>query len=537
VIEQQDLAGRDQAPERGACLGGSQPGALHQAVDVGRLAGAQALEDDLLGRALRQHLQLLEHRRLPASMTPRVRLDDAAAADGHARRGQPQHEQVAPRERHVVLQPDLDPGLFARLELVAIQQRQLAQRLGGARVEAHLGVVADRPRVPDQAQMGVDGAGRLETARARQHLSPPQVLDGQAAQVDRRPGTGRDGFQLLAVALQPAHAGPQPTRLDLQLLAQVQLAIDQRAGDDGAEAGDGEDAVDRQARPAGVGARALPGQQVLDDLDELVEPHPGRGRAGDDGHAAQGGGAQELLDVGLDQVEPLVVDQVALGQGHQAVGDAEQVEDGHVLARLGHDALVGGDHQQGDVDAADAGEHVVDEALVAGHVDDGDLDPVRQPQPGEAEVDGHAALLLLLEPVGVDAGEGADEGRLAVVDVAGRADDPHRWRTTAAASRASCSGRIARRSSSSRSSSMRPMTGGSARRSAAASPSGDSARSATAQLGWVCPGSEPPPMADRLSTAVPPTCSASARARRSSEPASAESMRHTGTSRSASPRR
>ena len=51
---------------------------------------------------------------------------------------------------------------------------------------------------------------------------------------------------------------------------------------------------------------------------------------------------------------------------------------GEVLARLRHDAFVGGDEQQGDVDAARAGDHVADEALVAGHVDDRQLVPVGQ---------------------------------------------------------------------------------------------------------------------------------------------------------------
>ena len=50
----------------------------------------------------------------------------------------------------------------------------------------------------------------------------------------------------------------------------------------------------------------------------------------------------------------------------------EQLDDGEVLARLRHDAVVGRDDQQHEVDAADAGEHVADEALVAGHVDDAD---------------------------------------------------------------------------------------------------------------------------------------------------------------------
>ena len=41
---------------------------------------------------------------------------------------------------------------------------------------------------------------------------------------------------------------------------------------------------------------------------------------------------------------------------------------------------------------------------------------------GEAQVDRHAPLFLLLEPVGVAAGQALDQRRLAVVDVAGRAE-------------------------------------------------------------------------------------------------------------------
>ena len=66
------------------------------------------------------------------------------------------------------------------------------------------------------------------------------------------------------------------------------------------------------------------------------------------------------------------VDAVGLGQRDRAACDAEQVEDAEVLARLRHHAVVGGDHQQREVDAGRAGEHVLDEALVAGHVDEAD---------------------------------------------------------------------------------------------------------------------------------------------------------------------
>ena len=110
-----------------------------------------------------------------------------------------------------------------------------------------------------------------------------------------------------------------------------------------------------------------------------------------------------------------------------------------MLARLGHHAFVGGDHEHGGVDAADAGQHVLDKVDMAGHVDDADAFTVREfasggvwacrhgkIDPGKAQIDGHAARFFFLEPVGVDAAEGPDQRGLAVVDVAGGADDAQR---------------------------------------------------------------------------------------------------------------
>ena len=99
------------------------------------------------------------------------------------------------------------------------------------------------------------------------------------------------------------------------------------------------------------------------------------------------------------------------------------LEDREVLARLRHDAFVGGDDEQRDVDARRAGDHRADERLVAGHVDDADGADAVEHERREAEVDRDAAALLLGQPIGVDAGERAYERRLAVIDVAGGAED------------------------------------------------------------------------------------------------------------------
>ena len=97
-----------------------------------------------------------------------------------------------------------------------------------------------------------------------------------------------------------------------------------------------------------------------------------------------------------------------------------------MLLGLGHDPFVGGDDQQRDINPADAGEHVLDEALVSRHVHDAGGASAGQRQPGEAEVNSHAARLLLGEAVGVHAGERGDERGLAVVHVAGGTDATHR---------------------------------------------------------------------------------------------------------------
>ena len=63
-------------------------------------------------------------------------------------------------------------------------------------------------------------------------------------------------------------------------------------------------------------------------------------------------------------------DEIDLGQRDDPAPDAEQIDDREVLARLRHHAVVGRDDQQHEVDAGRAGQHVVHELLVPGHVDE-----------------------------------------------------------------------------------------------------------------------------------------------------------------------
>src|SRR5262249_26729076 len=168
------------------------------------------------------------------------------------------------------------------------------------------------------------------------------------------------------------------------------------------------------------------------------------------------------------------------------------MEDVQVLLGLRHDAVVRSDREQHEIHAVRAGEHVPDEALVPGHVDDaGPL--AGGVEVGEPEVDRYPALLLLLQAIRVLPGERAHQRRLPVVDVAGGADDDrhHEARSTAR----SAGSKIPRRSRRKRPSWMRPRTGGRTARKRAAMRSADTAGCsiASARLSSTVAGAAPLP--------------------------------------------
>ncbi|MNC84609.1 hypothetical protein D3C83_01670 [compost metagenome] len=156
------------------------------------------------------------------------------------------------------------------------------------------------------------------------------------------------------------------------------------------------------------------GQPLL----ELVDSGAGHGGNGDHRNPGKPGRRQQGRDFRAHGFDALGGDAVGLGDHGDAAGDAEELEYVQVLDRLRHHAVVGRDHQQGEVDAAHAGQHVADEALVSRHVHEADHRAAFERPVGEAEIDGDAARLLLRQAVGVDAGQRLHQSRLAVVDVA-----------------------------------------------------------------------------------------------------------------------
>ena len=113
-----------------------------------------------------------------------------------------------------------------------------------------------------------------------------------------------------------------------------------------------------------IGRRATPDGGTLHDLldkslefsGELVQPVARHRGHGDDGRAFERGSLDEFLSLVVREFDLLGRHEVGLGERNDARADAQQVDDVQMLARLGHDALVGGDDQEHDVHPADAGD-------------------------------------------------------------------------------------------------------------------------------------------------------------------------------------
>src|SRR5204862_2275484 len=74
-------------------------------------------------------------------------------------------------------------------------------------------------------------------------------------------------------------------------------------------------------------------------------------------------------------------------------------------------------------DSAGADEHAAHKVFVTRNIDDSDRANAFERERREAKVDRDAAALLFGKPIGVDARQGFDESRLAMIDVLGRTDD------------------------------------------------------------------------------------------------------------------
>ena len=167
--------------------------------------------------------------------------------------------------------------------------------------------------------------------------------------------------------------------------------------------------------PVRVGHRldvGVGGQE--DGLEQFVEAIAGLGADGHERHltAVLLDDDAALGELGLDTVG-LAVGQVHLVEGHDD-GHARRLGVVDGLDRLGHDAVVGGHHQHGDVGDLGSARTHGREGLVTGRVEEDDAAAVDDGLAG-ADVLGDAATLAVGDGGLAD---GVEQAGLAVVDVA-----------------------------------------------------------------------------------------------------------------------
>ena len=360
-----------------------------------------------------------------ASRTPPGRVEHLAAAERRLGRGPADDEAVAANRHQGLVEPDLGHGFLAGHEPGGVERPQLADPLRGVHVKPHRAAAVERfGRRGEQPAAHEQGSRGAVDAGGGQLVAAGDLLEIDADELERRALAGLRLLAAVAVDLDAAYAGTARGWQDVQFVADGHGAPGEGAGDQHAESPQVKGPVDRQ--PDGQTAIAIdrcrrPGK-LHQGRAEPFQAFAGLGRHRQDRRAGEGGSGQGLLELQLGELHEVGRHEVRFRQHRQAGGDPEQRADREVLQGLRHDPLVGGHDQHHHLNAAEPSEGVVDEPFVAGHVDEADLPAVLDHR-GEAEVDRDAALLLLFPAVAVDPGQGLDQPRLAVIDVAGGADD------------------------------------------------------------------------------------------------------------------
>ena len=266
------------------------------------------------------------------------------AAQGFGRGWTAQNVAVTAHRHHGVTQFQLQPARFAGIEGFAPQQTRPGHHLGSADKKFHFGGVRQRTSgIGQETKMQVHPLGGAVLSWQRQHIAALNFIHLNAGEIDRRAAARLGGLLLLAVSLQGADATTPPGWQYLHLIPQAQGAIGKGASDHGAKAGHGKNAVDGQARAPKVGAWGAGMQTVCQRLLQLCQTGAGARRNPANGGLCQNGLTDRLMHIQFHQIQPVRIRrQVSLGQGDDAAGDLQQVENCQVLAGLGHHALIGG---------------------------------------------------------------------------------------------------------------------------------------------------------------------------------------------------
>ena len=265
--------------------------------------------------------------------------------------------------------------------------------------------------------------GRLPVTEGH-HLLP--TLDLVASETDQVHGDALTRFHRLAlhpVDVEPAHPRAIPAGHDHDLGSDLETSPQRCSGHHRSGAGQAENPIHSFAKRPVIhlprAGRTRLGDQHAAKLVETTARDRGHRHDRCIGKRSRG---EELLELFGGKLGQFVVHHVDLRQGHGSAGNTHESDHLEVLAGLGHDPLIRGNHEQGEVDPGGAGDHGVNQTLVARDIDEVELHVVGGDL-GKPEVDGDASIPFFGQSIAIGPGQGLHEGRLAVIDVAGGSKD------------------------------------------------------------------------------------------------------------------
>ena len=310
-------------------------------------------------------------------------------------------------------------------QLTFLQQCDSGAGEAGAEVQVHPCPVAQGTALAlEQPQVHVDPSRSEVQSFGNDPVAAVELVAAEAcaAQIQREtlPGMTRPGF-----AVSGLHsANPHRNSLGLheESVAHRDPAGEGGPGHDYSRSADAERAVDGEAEVASATACIEGGGALLEVFPEGLDAFPGERTDRQYRRLGERGRSEEIAHRGRHRRRAIGAHSIDLGEGYRAAFETQELQDVQMLAGLGHHTVVGGDHQQPEVDGGDAGEHVADEPLVPRHVDEAERASGSEVPVGESEIYAETARLLFRQAIRVHAGECSNEHRLAVIDMSGRGD-------------------------------------------------------------------------------------------------------------------
>src|SRR3989440_6652795 len=253
------------------------------------------------------------HLRVMPRVLTRRDIDKTSAGHRHGRAWHSQHESVAGTGRDGPIEIELHPAPGAGGDLVALQDDDTAADLRRPGVKKEIGAVthgAGRRR--EDSQRRVDAPGWLDGAWPSQQRTSGQLVLLHSAEVCRHSISGSHRVDLLVVSLQATYPDDATVGHDLHLVANSHRPVDERAGDDRAEAAHREHTVDGKTRPARVRPRRRFLEQCVEGGDKIRETLAAWGRDPDYWRTLQRGAPQRCDDLRRNQLQPPRVGPVDL---------------------------------------------------------------------------------------------------------------------------------------------------------------------------------------------------------------------------------